>query len=419
MAKLQTLVDREITDTRFQYLTNASNANIQRLEKILANLRQSNLQAQELNSKTAAYLESVFTLLETARKAAILAWISAIAYRDVHNNRDRKAMEGTGKWLVQHPEYIRWRLSKRTAVLWLHGMIGSGKSCLAHTVIEDTRISSSRTITQKFAYFYRDGSSEQGRRDIENADNILRSLLRQLSRVGEEDRLMDNIIKTYSEIHQESHLSDDQCEDLIRSLVDASEMTTIITDGLDECSQAVQSNLLTRIARLLEHCLSPLKLFVSSRYEDNSIDLLQDLPVTEIGMANNNIDDIKKFVRMTAKEAASRPGDRRKYVKTGISQMDAVVDRLLKKVCGMFRWVQMAFDFLHASIDYDAMTRRLDQLSHLGKLFDLYDRIYDEMMDQVDEADQVRIRTLLTFMLHGRNSPRRTDIRIDFGGSDS
>jgi hypothetical protein len=155
-----------------------------------------------------------------------------------------------------------------------------------------------------------------------------------------------------------------------------------------------------------------LKIFLSSRHNDSIIDLLQDLPVTELEVAENNTEDIEKFVKRTAKEASSKPGNRRKYARDGLSQEEAVVDRLLAKAGGMFRWVQMAFDFLHASIDYDAMTRRLDQLSHLGKLFDVYDRIYDEMVDQVDEADQARIRTLLTFLLHGGNIPRGPRLRL-------
>jgi hypothetical protein len=239
VVKMQGFADREITDTHFQYLTEASNANSERLRKISLDLRQYFLKAQEFDTKTVSYIESISTSLETTRKDTILAWISTIAYRNVHNSRDRKAMDGTGQWLVLHPEYVKWRASKQTSVFWLYGMMGCGKSCLTHTVIEDIRTTRSHIITQNFAYFYCNGSSEQGRRDIEKVDNILRCLLKQLSCVGEEDRLMDSIIKTYNEIHQGGHLSDDQSEALIRTLVDQSEMTTIVIDGLDECSETV------------------------------------------------------------------------------------------------------------------------------------------------------------------------------------
>lgn len=118
-------------------------------------------------------------------------------------------------------------------------------------------------------------------------------------------------------------------------------------------------------------------------------------------MVEKNTEDNENFVRRTAKEAASKPGDRRKYVKGRSSQEENVINRLLAKAGGIFRWVQLAFDLLHASVDYEAMSRRLDQLLHLRKLFDLYDETYDEMMGQVETADQRRIRTLLTFMLYG------------------
>lgn len=94
VAKLQILADCEITDARFQHLTDSSDAIAQSLNKIFSELRQSNLTAYDLGIKTAKHIESVSTLLETERKDKVLAWVSEIAYRDVHN---RKAMKGTGQ----------------------------------------------------------------------------------------------------------------------------------------------------------------------------------------------------------------------------------------------------------------------------------------------------------------------------------
>ena len=358
---------------------------------------------------TATYLESISEWTEVTRRDAILSWTSTIKYRDAHNNRDKKAMEGTGEWLVRHPKYLHWRSSNQATVLWLHGLMGSGKSCLAHKVIEDLKLLTSTSAVMRFAYFYCDGSSEQGRKDIESADKILRCLLQQLSRVGNDGKLMNSIIKVYTDIHLEGHLSENQCSDLLQDLINQSETTTIVIDGLDECSLEVQNSFMCSIAEILEGCTSPLHIFLSSRHNLNIVDLLQDLPVTEISVGHNNAEDIEIFIKRTAQQAASRPGDRRKYVKSGQSQELAVVYRLLEKASGMFRWVVLAFRFLHASVDYDAMSSRLNELSQLGQLFDLHDKIYDDITRQVHAADEARIRTRLTFMLHGQRCYHTAD----------
>ena len=410
--RLQTLADRETIDIQFQALVDLYKANSQELQKALVELQEANLKAQDLGNITTTQLESISEWTEVTRRDAILSWISTIKYRDAHNNRDKKAMEGTGEWLVLHPKYLHWRSSKQATVLWLHGLMGSGKSCLTHKVIEDLERLTSASAAMRLAYFYCNGSSEQGRKDIESADKILRCLLQQLSRVGIDGKLMNSILKVYTDTHLEGHLSENQCADLLSDLINQSETTAIVIDGLDECSLEVQDGLMTTIAGLLEGCIGSLRIFVSSRCTENIVDLLQDLPVTEINMTHNNSEDIEKFVRRTAHEAASRAGNRRKYVSGDRNQEVAVVKRLLRKSGGMFRWVDLAFKFLHASVDYDAMSNRLNQLSQLGQLFDLYDKIYDDIMRQVDAADQARIRTLLTFMLHGRRDMDWLDLDV-------
>lgn len=63
-----------------------------------------------------------------------------MSFQTTHNSILATAMDGTGKWLLQHDTYISWKTSSREALLWVYGKHGSGKSHLAARVIEELRV---------------------------------------------------------------------------------------------------------------------------------------------------------------------------------------------------------------------------------------------------------------------------------------
>ena len=217
-------------------------------------------------------------------------------------------MAGTGLWLTVHPAYVDWRSSERPSMFWLHGFMGTGKSCLAHAMIEDIKpciISS--TDTRKLAYFYCDGASVQGASEIAKSENILRCLLQQLSRVGCECRLMAAVIATYRTTHLEGSLSKKQCMSP-RNLINESERTIFVIDCLDECSEVVQLNLVKELTWLLGNCTSPLSIFVSSRQNRFIDNLFTGYDLTEIDTTENNSTDVATFVTTTAKRSRLESG---------------------------------------------------------------------------------------------------------------
>ena len=62
----------------------------------------------------------------------ILSWLSAIPYRQHHKKAYSEVLEGTGSWFLEDSEFLRWRDSDQSAMLWLHGIAGSGKSKLVY-----------------------------------------------------------------------------------------------------------------------------------------------------------------------------------------------------------------------------------------------------------------------------------------------
>lgn len=62
----------------------------------------------------------------------ILSWLSAIPYHQHHKKSYSKVLEGTRSWFLQDTEYHQWKDCNQSAMLWLHGIPGSGKSKLVY-----------------------------------------------------------------------------------------------------------------------------------------------------------------------------------------------------------------------------------------------------------------------------------------------
>lgn len=60
----------------------------------------------------------------------ILDSLSNIPYVNHHQEVYRKVLQDSGKWLLDSPITQSWLLSSSSQFLWLHGVMGSGKSCL-------------------------------------------------------------------------------------------------------------------------------------------------------------------------------------------------------------------------------------------------------------------------------------------------
>ena len=55
-------------------------------------------------------------------RLAILKWLSDVQYRTHHQTLSKGLLEGTGTWLLNKREYVEWRNSSVSSVLWLRGI---------------------------------------------------------------------------------------------------------------------------------------------------------------------------------------------------------------------------------------------------------------------------------------------------------
>lgn len=70
--------------------------------------------------------------LEKAGRLRILEWLSPVPYPQHHDTARMDCLPHSGLWMLQKPQFQCWAASSYSAILWLHGIPGSGKTKLAY-----------------------------------------------------------------------------------------------------------------------------------------------------------------------------------------------------------------------------------------------------------------------------------------------
>ena len=65
----------------------------------------------------------------------ILRWLSDIQYKKHHQSLSKGLLEGTGSWLLGKPQFVDWRNSSVSSVLWLHGIRRSSIICFVENLL--------------------------------------------------------------------------------------------------------------------------------------------------------------------------------------------------------------------------------------------------------------------------------------------
>ena len=63
-------------------------------------------------------------------RSNILSWLSTIPHLQHHKRVHEELLSGTGTWFLEDAQFTDWRDCNESAMLWIHGIPGSGKSSL-------------------------------------------------------------------------------------------------------------------------------------------------------------------------------------------------------------------------------------------------------------------------------------------------
>ncbi|CAI7624637.1 unnamed protein product [Penicillium glandicola] len=301
--------------------------------------------------------------LQGEERHKILKWVTEIDAEDQHQTAKDDRTVGTGNWLLAHAEFQNWQSLDESAILWLHGIPGAGKTKLVSKVIDHFENQPDITL----AYFYCDREDEKRRDPV----NILRSYIKQLSDSPQKDAIRHPIVERYRKVHysgSSTKLNFRECEAVLPELINSSLNPILILDALDEAVVGPREKLLNSLDLLLSNCHN-LKIFISSRRDEDIKRRLQKK--TNLGIeANDNQGDIEKFIDAELqKMATSSHPDLSQDLRVQI------VENLLQRNEGMFQWVALLIRTL-PQIPEDIP----DWLKRLPRdLPDAYGRIFAEI----------------------------------------
>jgi hypothetical protein len=183
-------------------------------------------------------------------------------------------------------------------------MLTSFRYCVIECI---NKHNSSNAASAPMAYFYCARNAAEPERA--NPDEIMRSILKQLSCTSLQQPIREPAAETYKRRKKEADnegseptkLTLQECVELILALLETNP-ATIIIDALDECDPAHRHELLLALDRIREESASLVKVFVSSRDDQDIVCRLNNLPDVFIH-ATDNCEDIENFIRLQVNQS--------------------------------------------------------------------------------------------------------------------
>ncbi|CAN9314042.1 unnamed protein product [Alternaria alternata] len=217
--------------------------------------------------------ENIMTSLKAQSFRDFIAWLSLTPYREHHVRHSKHRLRGTTQWLTNDSCYVDWKSSASSSLLWLRGILGSGKTNLISAVIDDS-LQSTDVQSPVLYYYCGDAKGHGGRCD---AKDVMRSLLRQLT-VKNEDNF-----EIVEQVHLEfrrreargkvgtgdvDKLEPYECTHWIAQLLQTDEVIIII-DAIDEIDVTYRHLLLKELTTLRDDSARVTKILLSSRDDTN------------------------------------------------------------------------------------------------------------------------------------------------------
>lgn len=197
---------------------------------------------------------------------------------------------GTGTWLTEDETFNWWLDPAESSadVVWLQGFPGAGKTYISSRVVDYAR-GKGHTL---FAFLRYDEKA--------SARSILHSFIFQLSAIDTDLRavLCNQSRSTTRDLKRDLKSSTKFATDMLLKLVNcATGPTYIVVDGLDELDEDVRREALEQLLYLRANAGadSPVKLFISSRPEENIDRLLKGISKS-IRLDQKNHGCIQKYV---------------------------------------------------------------------------------------------------------------------------
>ncbi|KAL9596338.1 MAG: hypothetical protein Q9219_005855 [cf. Caloplaca sp. 3 TL-2023] len=368
-----------------------------------------------MDDKVSILYDQMEKTQQHAETGHVLDWLSpAVEERrrkEYHKSLSNPGhrLKGSGRWLLEDPDYLQWQNSKSSSVACLSGVEGTGKTMLLSVVIDHLqgRISDNGE-PDHLAFFY--VSAQEGS-FWANADEVIRSIVRQLS-VTQAGTSLEALTKQkYDELtsatNEPSRPSMSECVEIAATLTNEFPITIII-DGLDGLQmnkatgklQSSRNDLIESLNELVNKSSNPVKLLFSA-FSDQPAEarlrrVFANAPTEEGGNtgdwhsievnATKNLEDVSNYVDKELTKRVSSGDLLEGEVDEDLKK--AIKSRLLERSNGMFRYATMQIDRL-----CDDRMDRITVLEELDKPPPGITSFYDNSVNEIrtESIDRVRI----------------------------
>jgi hypothetical protein len=193
-------------------------------------------------------------------RQTILEWLTPIDYAPQQSDFINRREPGTGKWLIDSEEYQTW-VQTPEKTLFCPGIPGAGKTMLTAITIDDLNMRFQSEADIVIAYLF----CNFRRQDEQKADNLLASLLKQLS---QERASLPGSVKALYGKHKEKRTrpSFDEISKTFRSVAMMFSKVFIVIDALDECQTADGCRMRLLKEVFLAQAESRANIFATSRF---------------------------------------------------------------------------------------------------------------------------------------------------------
>ncbi|KAF8416247.1 hypothetical protein BGX38DRAFT_1280994 [Terfezia claveryi] len=318
------------------------------------------------------------------KRREVLNWISNVHYQDAHTNASAKRVPDTCNWLRKKEAYIRWAGSSGSAVLWVHGKAGFGKTILMSSVIDSLRefLPRGDYRHKHVAYFY----CNHDKPETLDTSIILASILKQI--VSSIPEIPDKILGKFdyqkylgqpSSRHSLSEIKELLFDSL--NFVPSNAPVFIVIDGLDECALMERSTLLD-ILLLLVELKNPtgsggVKLAIFSRsYDDirQSVSGCYEIPIQK----TDNVNDM--YIFLNSRIASSRSLQNVLQNQQGLRTQ--MIADLVNNSGGMFLWINLHQETISRERDAQSISQYLKQLPNSSDMEESYRRIVAQIIHE-------------------------------------
>jgi Cdc6-like AAA superfamily ATPase len=253
----------------------------------------------------------------------VLNWLTSVDYGPQQTDFIKRKQDGTGQWLLDSKEFQMW-LETDKQTLFCPGIPGAGKTILTSIVVDELTTRFHKDNSIGIAYLY----CNFQRQETQNIDNLLSSLLKQLSQC---QPTLPGTVKDLYNRHRAKR-TQPSVKELSRSLqsvVDLYSKVFLIVDALDECQTTggCRADFFSEILNVQNN--HRVNLFATSRY----------IPEVTI-MFQNSI----------SPEIRASEYDVRRYVKSHISHLPSFIQRSLELQVEVETEIVKAVDGMHVAI---------------------------------------------------------------------